>query len=193
MMTTSILVINGHPHPQASLAGKCILEAFKSLCPQACIRSLSETVNGANFDVAAEQAALLTADTIVWQFPFYWYSVPALMKNWIDSVLVHGFAFGTQGTALHGKKLLLSFTTGAAADKYVEGGAMGWPVEDFLPPLLQTARLCGMTSLAPVWSSGMSFIAGVCTEDDRLRIEQTAKQHAKRLFEVISNNEVYAP
>ena len=43
------------------------------------------------------QVALVAADTIVFQFPFYWYSVPPLLKEWIDLVLEHGFAYGLEG------------------------------------------------------------------------------------------------
>ena len=96
---TQILVINAHPDPEKSTAGKAILEAFTKLCPQAEVRNLAELITPAGFDVAAEQAALVKADVVVWQFPFYWYSVPAIMKKWIDDVLTHGFAYGTGGTA----------------------------------------------------------------------------------------------
>lgn len=100
-------------------------------------------------------------------------------------MLTRGFAHGTGGTALHGKKLLLSFTTGAAAQEYAKGRAMNWPVEAFLPPLLQTAYLCGMKTLAPVWSNGMIFIPGIHTEADRKRILKQAEEHASRLLDEI--------
>ena len=178
---TQILVINAHPDPDKSTAGKAILEAFAKLRPQAEVRNLVELITPSGFDVEAEQAALVKADVIVWQFPFYWYSVPAIMKKWIDDVLTHGFAYGTGGTALHGKRLLLSFTTGAPASEYAHGRSMNWPVEDFLPPLLQTAKLCGLETLAPIWSTGMSFIAGVHTDADRERILNEAQCHADRM------------
>ena len=110
---TNILILNGHPNPGASTAGKAVQEAFLTLRPDAKVRTLAALCGADGYDVAAEQAALVEADVIVWHFPFYWYSVPALMKKWIDDVLTHGFAYGSGGTALHGKHLLLSFTTGA--------------------------------------------------------------------------------
>ena len=63
---------------------------------------------------------------------------------------------------------------------------MAWPVEAFLPPLLQTAYLCGMKTLAPVWSNGMIFIPGVHTEADRKRILKQAEEHAARLLNEIN-------
>ena len=132
-----ILVINGHPNPEASVAGKAVLNTLESSRCEMQIRTLAQLCGPNGFDVAAEQEALRRADVIVWHFPFYWYSVPAILKKWIDDVLTRGFAHGTGGTALHGKKFLLSFTTGAAAQEYAKGRAMNWPVEAFLPPLLQ--------------------------------------------------------
>ena len=178
---SQILVINAHPNPEKSTAGKAVLEALVKLCPQAEIRNLPALITPSGFDIVAEQAALVKADVIVWQFPFYWYSVPAIMKKWIDDVLTYGFAYGTGGTALHGKRLILSFTTGAPASEYAHGKVMNWAVEDFLPPLLQTAKLCGLELLPPVWSTGMSFIAGVHTAADRERILSEAQCHARRM------------
>lgn len=107
-----ILILNGHPDPGASTAGKAVLEAFVKLRPDAQVRMLSALCGKEGYDVAGEQAALVGADVVVWHFPFYWYSVPALMKKWIDDVLTRGFAYGSGGTALCGKHLLISFTTG---------------------------------------------------------------------------------
>jgi len=60
-----------------------------------------------NIDGATEQAALLGADRIVLQYPMYWLSCPPLLKKWLDDVLTFGWAYGSTGTALHGKELLL--------------------------------------------------------------------------------------
>lgn len=132
---TNILILNGHPNPDASTAGKAVQEAFRTLRPDAKVRTLAALCGSDGYDVAAEQAALVEADVIVWHFPFYWYSVPALVKKWIDDVLAHGFAYGSGGTALHGKHLLISFTTGAPEAEYAKGKSMNWPVEAFLPPI----------------------------------------------------------
>jgi glutathione-regulated potassium-efflux system ancillary protein KefG len=47
--------------------------------------------------------ALVEADTVALQFPFHWYSVPGILKEWIDRVLSYSFAYGSTGTKLHGK------------------------------------------------------------------------------------------
>lgn len=180
-MSKNILIINGHPAPEKSTAGSEIIRKLSELLPEAQVRHLAHLTSGGSFDVAAEQAALRQADAVVWHFPFYWYSVPALMKKWIDEVLAYGFAYGSSATALHGKQLLLSLTTGAGADDYQQGASMTWPLEAFLPPLLQTAYYCGMKTLKPVWSYSMICIPGVTDAAGRERILADARIHAERI------------
>lgn len=105
----NILVVSGHPNPSASLANKTILESLRTAFPQAQFRELASLVKDGHFDPVPEQEALLKADVIVLQFPFNWYSVPGLLKTWIDEVLLHGFAYGS-GAKLSGKTVLLSIT-----------------------------------------------------------------------------------
>lgn len=97
----------------------------------------------------AEQVAVQAADLIVLQYPTYWYSPPPLLKLWIDTVLAHGWAHGPGGTALAGKHLWCVTTTGGDRIAYESGGYHGYPYEAFLPPLIQTARLCKMVWLPP--------------------------------------------
>lgn len=180
---TKVLIISGHPDLDGSLSNRTILDDLGDL-PGMTIerRRLDRLYPDFRIDVAAEQAALAEADVIVWQFPLHWYALPALMKKWVDDVLVRGFAHGTGGDKLRGKKLILSFTTGAPAAAYAHGQAMNFTIEAFLPPLHQTALLCGMDWQAPIHSSGMSFIPGVSSQVDRARVEAAAHNHADRLI-----------
>ena len=95
------------------------------------VRHLDALYPDRRIDVAAEQAVLMAHDRIVFQHPFYWYSTPPLMKQWLDEVLTYGWAFGAvsaqteeaapngaPGTALRGKALWLVVTTGGQEDSY---------------------------------------------------------------------------
>ena len=86
------------------------------------VRHIAELYPDGKFDIKAEQEALAAADTIILQFPVYWYAYPALLKKYIDDVFAHGFAHGSTGTRLKGKTLIVSCTTGAPYDAYAEGG-----------------------------------------------------------------------
>ncbi|SMB80054.1 Putative NADPH-quinone reductase (modulator of drug activity B) [Pasteurella testudinis DSM 23072] len=179
----NVLVISGHPNLAQSVANQTILQELEQA--QIKVRYLDRLYPDFQIDVAAEQAALLAADIIVWQFPLHWYTLPALMKKWLDEVFVYGFAHGSTGNKLQGKKLILSFTTGAAAQEYRSGGAMNFPLDAFLPPLQQTALLCGMEWQPPCYSNGMMYIAGVSGEQALQALQTHAKQHAQALIRQI--------
>ena len=179
----NVLVINGHPDFAHSTANAAILEHFKTLVPDAVIRFVEKTVKAGTDYVAAEQKALRWADVVVWQFPVYWYSVPAKMKQWIDDVLAYGFAYGTGGTALHGKKLVVSVTTGGAENEYTPEGAEHYTLKDFLVQFHQTAMFCGMQYLEPVVSYGMLVIPGVTSEKAKTDVLAKARRHAETLAE----------
>lgn len=79
--------------------------------------------------VAAEQEKLRWADLVIFQFPLWWFSIPAILKGWMDRVLAMGFAYGgakwyDQGV-FRGKKAMLSFTTGGPAHSYSPKGVQG--------------------------------------------------------------------
>ena len=101
------------------------------------------------FDIEAEQQLMEECDLIVFQHPFQWYSVPPLIKKWLDDVLDYGWAYGSGGTALIGKEWLSAISTGATAESYQLGGGNGYSIGEFLKPLQQTAVLVGMDFLPP--------------------------------------------
>lgn len=90
-----ILVVSGHPDLNHSIANATILDELATALPDAEIRRLDLLYPDGKFNIAAEQESLLQADVIVWQFPFSWYGLPGLMKQWLDEVFVHGFAHGS--------------------------------------------------------------------------------------------------
>ena len=95
------------------------------------------------------QARLASHDVIVFQHPVYWYSTPALLKEWQDLVLEYGWAYGVGGTALRGKLFLCAVTAGGTAEAYSAQGKNRLPLRVLLSPLEQTANLCGMVYLPP--------------------------------------------
>lgn len=133
-----ILVVSGHPDLNHSIANATILDELATALPDAEIRRLDWLYPDGKFNIAAEQESLLQADVIVWQFPFSWYGLPGLMKQWLDEVFVHGFAHGSTAK-LGGKKLILSFTTGAPQALYTADGFFGHAIEEYLLPFETTA------------------------------------------------------
>ncbi|MFI6169453.1 NAD(P)H-dependent oxidoreductase [Nocardia sp. NPDC051052] len=93
-------------------------------------------------DIRAEQEKLLWADTVLLHFPLWWFSMPAIMKGWVDRVLTCGFAYGAGGDAiprygagvLAGRRAMLVVSIGGKAPSYSDRGVNG-PVEDLLFPI----------------------------------------------------------
>jgi NAD(P)H dehydrogenase (quinone) len=97
-------------------------------------------------DVRAEQEKLLWADTVIFQFPLWWYTMPAILKGWVDRVFAFHFAYGVgvhdetrygerfgEGTLL-GRRAILSVTVGGPESHYSDRGING-PIEDLLYPI----------------------------------------------------------
>jgi len=93
-------------------------------------------------------------------------------------VLAYGFAYGRNGDALKGKKLLVSVTTGGSEDEYTPAGAEHFYLSDFLVQFEQTAMFCGMTWLEPVASYSMMYLPGVTPESEKARIDAQIRRHA---------------
>ena len=102
-----------------------------------------------DIDVNIEQQRLLEHKVILLQFPMFWYSTPSIIKEWQDLVLEHGFAYGTGGDRLAGKRLMLAVTGAGPEEAYTHEGYQHYPIRTFLTPLEQTARLCKMQFPAP--------------------------------------------
>jgi len=100
-------------------------------------------------DVKREQELLHTHDIIIWQHPMYWYSGPAILKQWMDLVLEYNWAYGPQGNALSGKKILSVISCGVKESAYNSQGMNRYEINQFLLPFRQTAILCGMSYLPP--------------------------------------------
>ena len=100
-------------------------------------------------DIDREQQRLREHDALVFMFPLYWYSTPALLKEWQDLVLEYGFAYGAGGSALQGKSFLCAITAGGTEAAYCAEGYNHFSIRELLRPLEQTATLCGMRYLAP--------------------------------------------
>lgn len=143
-----VLVLFAHPALEKSRLNRRLGDAVRNL-PGVTFRDLYELYPEFDIDVPREQELLEAHDLIVLQHPFFWYSTPALLKEWVDLVLVHGWAFGSTGTALAGKRALTAVTTGGAESAYAAGGYNRFTMRQFLAPIEQTFALCGVEYLPP--------------------------------------------
>lgn len=142
------LVLLAHPNLSASRVNSSLANAVADL-PGVTVRDLASVRGPDGFDVSVEQQVLLTHDAFVLQFPWHWYSVPALLKEWMDQVLTYGFAYGPDETALRGKPLQVVTTTGAPEAAYRPEGHNRFTMSELMRPIDATAYLCEMALADP--------------------------------------------
>lgn len=143
-----ILVLLAHPSIGRSEVNRPMADVIRDLNGITLVDLYAEYPNF-QIDIDREQQRLLTHDVIVFQHPLYWYSTPAILKEWQDLVLEHGFAYGSGGTALQGKIFFNALTAGGLEAAYQTEGYNHFSIRELLHPLEQTALLCGMTYLPP--------------------------------------------
>lgn len=142
------LLIHAHPRPRQSHNTRALLDTLAAR-PDTAVRSLYERYPDFDIDVASEQEALSHADLIVFVTPVYWYSVPALLKHWFETVLAQGWAYGHGTQALKGKRAWWVASAGGSTAAYAPDGHHMRPFADYVAPIEHTMRYCGVQWLDP--------------------------------------------
>lgn len=147
-----IVVLLGHPNLRTSRVNRRMLSALAEWPPADArtdvqIRDVYSLYPDYSIDVPLEQSVLQSAQLIVLQHPMYWYSMPALLKLYVDEVFMEGWAYGEGGQALAGKDLWLAVSAGSGTEPRALHPNRRF--EHCLPPYRQTAEQCGMRFLPP--------------------------------------------
>ncbi|MCG6503677.1 NAD(P)H-dependent oxidoreductase [Kingella sp. SNUBH-2017] len=150
------LVILAHPDFARSVANKAVLAHLQAVLPDIEVRDLASLYPDYRIDAAAEQQALLRHQTVVFQYPFYWYNMPAILKQYFDSVFTYGFAYGRDGDKLKGRNFVPSFTVGSPEEDYRADGLAHFRVLEFCKNLEQTAYYTQMRYIDPFYFHGTS-------------------------------------
>lgn len=172
------LIILGHPNFEKSFANKTIIEELQNSDLDIEVRHIEKMYPDYRIDVKAEQMAILRHNTIVLQYPIYWYNMPAILKHWVDVVLGYQFAYGPQGDKLKNKNFLPSFTVGSLESKYTALGDHHFRIYEFCKILEQSAYYTQMNYIDPIYFHGTFLTAGVTEE----QVRNKAKEHANRLI-----------
>ena len=177
------LMIVSHPKLEDSIANKTIIDEVQTRISDLDIRHIESLYPDFSIDVVAEQNALLEADIIIFQHPFYWYSTPAGLKHWMDEVLTYGFAFGHDGDKLKGKHFIQSLTVGGPQESYRVTGYNHFTIEEFLRPIEQTVYLSMMVHHGFIHTHRNAYIAGAY--NSRREVEANGKAQAQQLITFI--------
>ncbi|MDC0358991.1 NAD(P)H-dependent oxidoreductase [Oligoflexia bacterium] len=170
MAQPKILINIFHPDLTRSRGNRMLSDAVLAL-PNATVRDLYLEYPDFKIDTQREQELLIDHDLIVFQHPMYWYSSPALLKEWEDRVLEQGFAFPPGvGDKLKGKHWVSVITAGGPVEAYRSGGYNNFTISEFLRPFQQTANLCGMVWITPlvvhsVLPEGIAGYKNICDSE----------------------------
>ena len=149
-MSRRILILFAHPSIHLSEVNRVLAKDMTALEGVTLIDLYAEYPT-LQIDVVREQQRLLEHDAVVFMFPLYWYSTPAILKEWQDLVLEYGFAYGHDGTALVGKIFTCMLTAGGTEDGYADTGYNHYSLRELLRPLEQTANLCVACATCRRW------------------------------------------
>lgn len=169
-----VLILFAHPALEKSRVNRRLVAAVESL-DGVTFHDLYEEYPDYDVDIRREQALLEAHDLVVLHHPFFWYSVPPLLKQWIDLVLEHGWAYGSRGTALVGKRLLSAISTGGREEAYRHGGYNRFTMRQLLAPIEQTFVLCGMEYLPPFVVHGAHGMTAGEIEEHASRYRRTVE------------------
>lgn len=136
-------------------------------------------------DISSELNKIAWADHIIFQFPLWWFSTPAILKGWLDRVLVKGFAYDAGKTfndgLLKGKTASLVITTQSPESAYQTNGLHEAPIAAFLHHIHHTLRFVGIKTLAP-------FVVYAAFNLDAEREKQIIKDYSDYLKNLVEND-----
>ncbi len=129
------LIIVTHPHLSESVVNKHWIAALEKYPTRFTVHHLDTVYPDGKINVPAEQALVEQHDNIVFQFPFYWFSCPPLLKQWLDEVLLYGWAYGSKsGKKMQGKKIALAISLGAEEGDYQKQGKFKYSLAELTRP-----------------------------------------------------------
>lgn len=167
------LVLVAHPNLNESNVNRAWVERL-SKEEGVYVHDLYQEYPDFKINVEKEQALAEQYDRIVFQFPLYWYSTPAILKEWQDVVLTYGWAYGSEGTKLQGKEFMAAVSTGSPAEAYGENGRNHYPMTELLRPLQAMTNLTGMTFVEPFLLQGVNAL-------DPNDLAVSAEEYVKRI------------
>ncbi len=183
-----VLILFAHPAFHKSNVNRHLIDGLSEM-EGITFQDLYEQYPEFDIDVKREQELLEEHDCIIFHHPFFWYSTPAILKEWQDLVLEHGWAYGSKGNALKDKLFFNVITTGGPFQSYRKKDFHNHTMIELLAPIRQTAVLCKMNCLPPFVIHGTHVLEmGEILEykkeyfhllqlliDDKLEIQQLTK------------------
>ncbi|WP_340395014.1 NAD(P)H-dependent oxidoreductase [Paenibacillus sp. FSL E2-0177] len=170
------LVILAHPNLENSRVNQRWKEELLLYPNDITLHEIYKEYPDWNINVSREQNLMEAYDHVIFQFPLYWYSYPPLLKKWFDDVLAYGWAYGSNGNKLNGKKLGLALSIGDKKENYQPAGSVSFTVDQVIAPFKASAKHVGAEALPYFAVFGASFQAS----DEE--INTSAKEYIEYIF-----------
>lgn len=170
------LIIITHPNLENSVINKRWIEELEKHPDKYTLHDLHSQYPDEKIDIEREQQLVEAHDKIIFQFPFYWFNCPPLLKKWLDVVLIYGWAYGSaSGYKLSDKKIAIGITVGINEEDYTVTGKYKYTLEQLLAPFEITFNY--------IKADYSSFFAFYGAEDNAYpeRIEESAHNYIKFL------------
>ena len=170
----SVLILFAHPVYSKSRTQRALVDRCSRM-EGVTFNDLYQQYPDLYIDIKREQQLVENNDIIIFQHPFYWYSGPAMIKQWLDLVLEYTWAYGPGGNAMKGKKMMHAISSGGSKEAYGEHGVNRFSIAQFLLPYRQTAELCQVAYLPPFVLHGTYQLGAEALERYALQYEMLIK------------------
>ncbi|ELB2159366.1 NAD(P)H-dependent oxidoreductase [Vibrio parahaemolyticus] len=180
MTNKKVLILFAHPSQHRSEVNTPLFKEAQKIEGVTCVDLYGEYPRF-NINIDREQQRLREHDVVIFQFPLYWYSTPAILKEWQDLVLEYGFAYGTEGTELQGKTMLCVLSASGKEEAYKAEGYNHFTIRELLSPIEQMSALTGMHYIAPL------ALFGSRTAAEEGRIPRHIERYKKLLTALVED------
>ncbi|MFF2092264.1 NAD(P)H-dependent oxidoreductase [Paenibacillus sp. NPDC058174] len=136
------LIIVAHPNLENSVINKRWAEELRKYPEKYTVHELYKAYPDGKIDVEKEQQLIESHSKLVFQFPFYWFNCPPLLKQWFDDVFAYGWAYGSGGDKLKHRKVGLAVSAGIREEDYSAEGKYRYTLEQLLYPFETTFHYC---------------------------------------------------
>lgn len=132
-MKTLVIVV--HPQIEKSIINKRWIDELNKYPEKYTVHELYKAYPDEKINILKEQELIESYDKIVFQFPFYWFSSPPLLKKWFDEVVLYGWAYGSKsGYKVGGKTISLAITAGIDEEGYSASGKYKYTMKELTTP-----------------------------------------------------------
>lgn len=129
------LIIILHPDMDNSVVNKRWRQELEANPEEFVVHDLYAAYPDEKINVQQEQELLERYDTIIYQFPFYWFNCTPLFKKYLDEVYTYGWAYGSKSPwKLQGKKIAMALSVGIDEEEYRQGAKYKYTLEQLTAP-----------------------------------------------------------